>query len=230
MYKKNSDAVLTKPTAPPQKNSGQLLWWVFSKPPLLDKYSNTLSRKQALWELLKAYPLVVACCCLLYLLSSTLVVGLDLPHLLPGHGIELASQPFDQHCLFCSYALFIEETVLKFALGLAWCLFCGLGLSFSWGFFLSLSLSLHYGIAWGLACGFGFGFFEGIAWGLAWGFACGYACCSARNWTESLTVGIVFGFVWGLALGLSCGLAWVFCLLLGLFMVLIYMGVMTCLF
>lgn len=182
-----SDAVFTKPTIP--KNSRQLLWWVIFEPLLLEKYSNTLSRKQALWVLVKAYPLVVACCCLLYLLGSAIVVGLDLSDLFPGQfKTELMGEFSDQHSFLDKYLIFIKKTVLKFISGLA----LGLTWGLAWGLAVGLATGLAAGLSWGLAVGLAWGLAGGLAASLAWGFA----------------LGLFLDLHWGLGFGLAGGLTW----------------------
>ncbi|MCX7099381.1 MAG: hypothetical protein NTV43_15910 [Methylococcales bacterium] len=224
-----SDAVFTKPTIP--KNSRQLLSWVIFEPILLTQYSNTLSRKEGLWVLLKVYPLLVTCSCLLYLLSSAVVVGLDLPQLFPGQfKTELVDQLSDRTSFFDGYAIFIKKTMLAFIIGFAGCLILGFAGGLTRGFFFGIALGLTGGVASGLLGGvtsdLTFGLVIGIAFGLVGSLIFGLAGSLLFSLAESFGVVLILGFagilVWDLIWNLPSSLAWGLGFYIGYFRLLFY--------
>lgn len=76
------DSVFSKPFVP--KNSWQLLSWVIFKPILLQRYSDTLSKKQTNIIFLRAYARIILISFTLYLLCCFIVVVTDTQTLFPA--------------------------------------------------------------------------------------------------------------------------------------------------
>jgi AAA+ ATPase superfamily predicted ATPase len=143
----NSDLIFTRPNQP--KNSWQLLLWFIFEPKLLREYDEALNREQRKVILLKSYPLVILICTLVYLLSSAVIVILELPLLFPAQfKSELITAFSGQPTVLNSYIIYIQHSWLEFVITLA------VGQTFGQAF--GQAVGLAGGLAFGLALGLAF--------------------------------------------------------------------------
>lgn len=76
-----NDSVFHKPGTP--KNTWQLFSWLIFEPILLERYGNTLDKRQTAFILLKAYLYIIVISITLYLMMCFITVVFNMPHLFP---------------------------------------------------------------------------------------------------------------------------------------------------
>jgi hypothetical protein len=103
------------------KNSWQMVGWAINEYTLLENYSKTLSKKETLFQVLKAYfSVIVPIVILLYLLSTLFVVAIDLPSIIPSAYKADFIKGWSSYSNFLDrFIFFIEKTYSDLAVGLA---------------------------------------------------------------------------------------------------------------
>lgn len=206
----NDDSVFHKPSEP--KNSLQLLSWLIFEPTLLHRFSETLTRKQAGMQYLRAVPWLILISFSVYSLACFILAASDAPLLFSS---QFRSRfvynywivdGFPQHLLFtlqAEFLIFIISLIFSSTLGLALSLARGRAVGLAKGLALGLILGLSLGLGVSQTIGWAFGLIVALATGLAGGMV------GERNGrlAGGLSVGLVVGLATGLAAGVGIGLA-----------------------
>ena len=156
MNKKKDPFIL--PTEP--KNSWQMVGWAINEFTLLQKYFKTLSKKELLYQLLKAYfTVIVPICLLLCIIFIVFVISIDLASIIPSeYKIDFIKEWSSYQNLLDKFIFIINQTVKIMLVSLA----------FSLVFILLFTLlfTLLGGLVSGLTLGVVFGVLFAIVFGV----------------------------------------------------------------
>jgi len=197
------------PTEP--KNGLDLLRWFIFEPVLLKQFEKTLSKKETLCWLLKAYSYIIILSVVLYVGDLFLIVALDLPSRFPQlYESKFMIQWQQQTTDISQFVLLYSQMPSKFVWLLIIYLFVGT-------FFGTLTGGLGNGLAYGLTIGTAVGFLglcgglggglgsEPII-GLGGGLIIGLSGEPIIGLSGGLIIGLGLGFLFGLGGGLKIGL------------------------
>lgn len=207
------DSAFNKPISP--KNTCYLLLWVIFEPFLLERYSNSLNKKQAAIKFFKACPVIILITFVCYLVTCFILIAFDIPNLFPSeYRAEFVENyrvliDFDKKFNF-AILYNIKFSILLLILGLT--VVFALVLFFGLAGGISLGVALIFFVAFDIALTLGFAgaFSNGLILGLALGNV------SAFIGIVNLIVGISLvkvsfvGISKAIAIGLAGGLGWCF--------------------
>jgi len=174
-----------------------LFKWTIFEPVLLERYSDKLTRWQAIKKFLVVYfffiaPLTIAA----YLLGVLIVTGLDLPAVFPDLFREDVNKAWElSHTFMAKIWNYTFQILSDLAYGLIFslvlCLVIGSATKFIYAVFFGLTYCLLVGLGLGLGLGIGLGLGNGVVSDLGYGFGNG---AMVGLWI-GLSVGLVVSLV-----------------------------------